>query len=233
MDRSLTRWLVALGVIWFILLGCRTANLIAQAQPTFTRTVTRTVTRTPPRPTFTPVPPTVPLPPAFALSPTLALPPTLAAPVPTRAPTPRIVPTRTPVPRPAAPVPPPPTADLYQGYYYRVLKNTCVSDSNTRAEGTVYNNGVPQNGVTVRIANGNGGDPVIDDFITGMDPSDYKHHDPSLQGKYRLGIAEGQRIDGNWWVFIIDSTGQQISVGAYFKTFDAPGCNKAIIDFAH
>ncbi len=137
-----------------------------------------------------------------------------------------------PPPPPPTPIPPP-TADPYQGYYYRVLKNVCVTAPNTRAEGTVFNNGVPQNGVKVRIANGNGGDPVIDDFTTGMDPSDFRHQDPALQGKYRLGIAEGQQIDGNWWVFVVNSKGEQISVGAYFKTHDAPGCNTAFIDFGH
>ncbi len=74
---------------------------------------------------------------------------------------------------------------------------------------------------------------MIDDFTTGVDPSDHAHQDPSLQGKYRLGIAEGQQIDGNWWVFVVNNKGEQISVGAYFKTHDGPGCNTALIDFGH
>ncbi|MBI4785434.1 MAG: hypothetical protein HY782_00075 [Chloroflexi bacterium] len=213
---------VLLGIVWLVLLACRTGDVIARAQPTATSTVTRTV-----RPTFTRVPPTAPP------TPTLVPAPTVRPVTATRVPTARPAPTRTlPLP-PTAPPPPPPTADLYQGYYYRVAKSVCTPAQNTRAEGTVYDNGVPQNGVRVRIANGNGGSPVIDDFITGVDPSDYKHVDPALQGKYRLGLAEGQQMDGNWWVFIVDSNGQQISVGAYFKTSDTTGCNTAAIDFAH
>ena len=211
------------GIVWFVVLGCRTGDLIAGAQAT----ATRTVTRTPPRPTFTRVPPTAPP------TPTLVPSPTARVLTPTRVPTARPAPTRTPVPQPVAPPPAPPTADPYQGYYYRITKNVCSASGNTRAEGIVLNNGLPQNGVKVRIANANGGDAVIDDFITGVDPSDYKHQDPALQGKYRLGIAEGQQIDGNWWVFIVDNNGQQISVGAYFKSFDTSGCNTATIDFAH
>ncbi len=138
----------------------------------------------------------------------------------------RPVPTQTPIP--------PPTADLYQGFYYRILKNVCVTAPNTRAQGTVFNNGVPQNGVRVRVSgDGNGGQPAIDDFITGTDPSDYKHVDPALQGKYQLGIFEGQQNAGKWWVWIIDNKEQPLSPGAHFNSQDGGGCNTAIIDFAH
>ncbi len=47
--------IVSLGsIFWLVVLGCRTGDLIARANPTATRTVTRTL----PRPTFTPAPPT-------------------------------------------------------------------------------------------------------------------------------------------------------------------------------
>lgn len=80
---------------------------------------------------------------------------------------------------------------------------------------------------------GLGGDPAIDDFVTGVDPSDYKHNDPSLKGKYRLGIFEGQQNAGNWWVWIINDKGDRMSPGAFFNTHDGPGCNTAFIDFGH
>lgn len=94
-------------------------------------------------------------------------------------------------------------------------------------------NGLPKNGVRVRVSIAEHGNPVIDDFITGTDPTDHKHICPECQGKYRLGIAEGQRIGGNWWVFIVDGGGNPQSPGVYVKTHDGPGCNTATVDFRH
>lgn len=131
------------------------------------------------------------------------------------------------------PVPPPPTADPYQGFYYRILRNTCTTAGNTRIEGMVYNNGTPQNGVTVRVSYAKGGPPVINDFVTGTDPTDYKHVDPSLQGKYRPGLYEGQQNAGNWFVFIINSSSEPQSPSAFVNTHDGPGCNTATVDFGH
>jgi hypothetical protein len=220
------------AMIWLALLGCQITNELTQltqakAVPTSTRTRTPTTLIT--HPTFTPIPPT------------LEIPPTVAQPIipPTNPPPPPPSPTRTTAPRPAptrAPViapPSPPTPDLFQGYFYRVLKNNCVSADNTRIEGTVFNNGVPQSGVRVRLSSGKYDVPVIDDFITGTDPADAKHIAPEWAGRYRLSPAEGQRMDGNWWVFIIDNKETPLSVAAYIKTHDAPGCNTATVDFAH
>lgn len=97
----------------------------------------------------------------------------------------------------------------------------------------MYENGLPRNGVIVRASYAENGPPVVDDFITGTDPSDYKHTDPALKGKYRMGIAEGQQIDGNWWVFLLDSNGNLLSPGVYVKTHDGAGCNTATVDFTH
>ncbi len=212
-------------MLWLLLLGCRTTDFfaIARVNATPTRTVTRTV-----RPTFSPVPPTQSPLPTLMPAPL----PAVALPSATRAPTAR--PVATPKPAPSASPVPPPTADLYQGYYYRVAKNVCTTAPNTRAEGTVFNNGIPQNGVRVRVSgDGLGGGPAVNDFVTGVDPSDYKHIDPSLQGKYRLGIFEGQQNAGNWWVWVVNENGDRISMGAFFNTHDGPGCNTAYIDFAH
>lgn len=208
------------GIFWLVILGCRTTDVIARANPTATSTVTRTV----PRPTFTPAPPT-PLP-------TQVPPPPPASP--TRAPTARPTTPRPVVPaRSPTPAPPPPTADPYAGWYYKPVNKGCVAASNTRIEGIVLENGVPKNGVRVRVSIAEHGDPVINDFITGTDPNDHKHICPECQGRYRLGIAEGQRIDGNWWVFIIDASGAPQSPGVYVKTHDNPGCNTATVDFRH
>ena len=84
-----------------------------------------------------------------------------------------------------------------------------MTASNTRIQGTVYDNGVKKNGVTVRVSESDGGPkfPELDDFVTGTDPSDYKHICPECEGMYRISPAEGQMVDGNWWVFIVDGSG--------------------------
>ena len=228
---------ILLGIVLgLVLLGCQITDTLTFLRPAPakspqaigpTKTIASAVAST--RPTFTPVPPTLDVPPTDVPPPIV---PTNTAPRPS--------PTRTSPPRPtatrvvaAAPPPPTPTIDLYQGYFYRIAKNTCVAASNTRIEGTVFNNGAPQNGIRVRLSSGKYDIPVINDFITGTDPSDDKHIAPEWQGRYRLSPAEGQRIDGNWWVFIIDKNEQPLSVAAYVKTHDTAGCNTATVDFAH
>lgn len=215
------RAILFLGIVWLVILGCRTTEVIARAAPTATSEATRTTVR----PTFTRVPPTEP--------PTLVpLPPPPASP--TRAPTARPTTPRPVVPaRSPTPAPPPPTPDPYAGWYYKPVNKGCVAAGNTRIEGTVFENGLPKNGVRVRLSDSENGGPLIDDFITGVDPNDHKHICPECAGKYRLGIAEGQRIDGNWWVYIVDPSGAPQSPGVYVKTHDNPGCNTATIDFRH
>jgi hypothetical protein len=133
----------------------------------------------------------------------------------------------------ATPAPPPPTPDPYAGYYYKPVNKGCVTAPNTRIQGTVYENGQKKNGVTVRVSDREGGGPSISDFVTGTDPSDYKHINPSLQGQYRLALYEGQQNAGNWWVFIVDEGGNLLSPGVLVTTQDGPGCNTATIDFVH
>lgn len=219
---DLARLILFGGAFWLVVLGCRTSDVVARVNPTATSTVTRTVQR----PTFTPAPPTQP---PTVIPPTLPPPPS-----PTRTPTTRPAPTRIPTPaRAPTPAPPPPTPDPYAGWYYRPVNKGCVAAPNTRIEGTVIENGVPKNGVRVRVSHAEHAEPSINDFITGTDPTDYKHINPALQGKYRLGIAEGQRIDGNWWVFVLDAGGNPLSPGVHVKTHDDPGCNTATVDFVH
>jgi hypothetical protein len=216
--------ILAAGLGWFMILGCSTTNLIARANPGATNTAAPTV-----RATFTRIPPTEPPPPP----PPTAVPPPVIPP--TRTPTPRRPPTRVPTPKPAAPTPVPPTPDLFGGFYYRPVNKGCSTSTsrNTRIEGTVYDNGVRKNGVTVRLSHGEHLDPLLPDFITGGDPSDPNHKAPEREGMYRLSPAEGGYQDGNWWVFVIDGNGNPLSKGQYIKTHDAPGCNIAIVDFVH
>jgi hypothetical protein len=129
----------------------------------------------------------------------------------------------------------PPTPDPDAGWYYkRVFKGCSTSTSpNTRIEGTVYENGVKKNNVTVRLSHGEHLEPLIPDFVTGVDPTDPNHIAPERQGMYRLSPAEGGYMDGNWWVFVIDNNGNPLSKGQWIKTHDGPGCNIAIVDFVH
>jgi hypothetical protein len=160
--------------------------------------------------------------------------PTALLVLPTRAPTARPASPRPPtVGKSATPAPPPPTADPYAAYYYKPRNVKCVTASNTRIEGTVTENGIPKNGVRVRISDREGGAPSIDDFITGNDPSDYKHTCPECAGKYRLALYEGQQNAGNWWVFILDSADNLLSPGVLITTQDNGGCNTATVDFVH
>lgn len=223
---SSARIIVLIGLFWLVVLSCRTSDVIAQANPTATRTVTRTV----PRPTFTSVPPTaIPsdTPPPLPPQPTTTL--VVPGPAPTQRPT-----TRPPTPsKSATPAPPPPTADPYAGYYYKPRNVKCVTAPNTRIEGTVTENGIPKNGVRVRVSDVTGGGPSIDDFITGTDPSDFKHTCPECAGKYRLALYEGQQNAGNWWVFILDNADNLLSPGVLITTQDGGGCNSATVDFVH
>lgn len=214
---------VLVALLCFALLACRVSDVfIAQGSTPTTRTPTR------PRPTFTLYAQVV-----EQETPTSPPPPTIPPPPPPRPPTAR-PPTRVPTPaRSPTPAPLPPTPDPYAGYYYKPVNKGCVTAGNTRIQGTVIENGGKKNGVRVRVSLSEGGDPVIDDFITGVDPADYKHIDPSLQGQYRLGLFEGQQNAGNWWVFILDAGGNRISPGVYVNTQDGGGCNTATIDFVH
>ena len=216
--------ILAALLAWFVILGCRTTDLIALANPSATSTSAPIV-----RPTFTRVPPTVPPPPP---QPTSIPPPTAP---PTRAPTLRPPPTHVPTPKPAVPPPPQPTADLFGSYPYRPVFKGCVAAPNTRIEGTVYENGLKKNGVIVRLSESDGGPkfPDLDDFVTGTDPSDNKHACPACEGMYRISPAEGQMVDGNWWVFIIDGSGAPLSKGFFVHTQEGPGCNTGTVDFVH
>lgn len=217
------RTLTIFAAVWIILLACRvTDGLVAQGGTPATATPT-----TRPRPTFTlaarllETPTDIPPPP----SPTRPPPPTPRPP--TRVP---------PTVKPAATAPPPPTPDPDAGYYYKRIFKGCAVAPNTRIEGTVTENGTLRNGVRVRISFEENGPPdtPLADFVTGVDPSDPNHIPcPSCEGKYRLSPAEGGRIDGNWWVFVVDGSGNPMSKSTFIHTQDGPGCNTATLDFAH
>jgi len=78
-----------------------------------------------------------------------------------------------------------------------------------------------------------GGEAILPDFTTGVDPNDPNHRDDSLQGQYRFGLQEGGFRAGNWYVFIINNLGTQMSPNGNVQTDDKPGCNIATVDFSH
>jgi hypothetical protein len=116
-----------------------------------------------------------------------------------------------------------------------VVKIACLSGENTRAIGVVYENGVPKNGVRVRVSFDYGGAAVAADFISGHDPINPNVLDPQHPGYYQIGISEGATQDGNWWVFIVDDQNRTISDGRWFKTdaiVSGSSCNIGVTDFA-
>lgn len=212
-------WIVA-AIIALTMLACQSIGLIAQADPTPTDIPLRpTLTRVPPSPA-----PTVPPPPPPTARPTQTRRPPTARPIPTR--------TFTPAPPPTG-VPPTATPDPDAGYAYRVGKITCIASTNTRIEGTITENGSPLNGVLVRVSGAPHGPKAIDDATTGINPADYKRADPTFAGKYRLGLYEGQRIAGNWFVFVVNAAGEPLSRDANAQTTSEASCNSVTIDFTH
>ena len=142
-------------------------------------------------------------------------------------------PTRTPTPtETAAPVVSPTPSRCPQ--IYCVIKSDCQPGENTRAIGTVYDNGVPVNGVKVRVSTGYQGSPAAADFLSGHDPINTSALYPDHAGYYQIGIVEGSPHAGTWWVFLLDDKGNVISEGHSFITQDVESpnsCQIGITDF--
>ncbi len=241
-------YLFAFGFIAFAMIfDCRAAELVSNLRQRRTgvtavaaqaarRTPSPTAARVAPveTPTETPTtPPTATLEPSPTEFPSdTPEPADTATPRPTSTPVP---PTRKPLPTQTfTPAPPPSPTRCPQEYC--VTKATCIPDNNTRATGIVYENGVPKNGVRVRVSYADGGAPAAADFISGHDPINRDKLDPHNPGYYQVGIREGAAFDGNWWVFLMDDTGQnEISEGRWFKStavVTASSCQVGITDFS-
>lgn len=104
-------------------------------------------------------------------------------------------------------------------------------------EGYVYNKGVPENGVVVRVAKEPGAYPLVDDFVSGNSAINPGKPDPNNPGYYSLQIVAGAPREGNWWVFIVDvpKGTKQISEAKFIHTNDDPlnpvNCQHAFVDF--
>ena len=220
MKKFSTSTILAIAVLVLLGLACRVTDVIAQNPGVATNTPTRA------RPTFTRV--------AVAIEEPTNPPPPPSPPTRPPPPTPRPA-TRAPTPRPATAAPPPPTPDPDAGFYYKRIFKGCVAASNTRVEGTVTENGNLKNGAKVRMSFSENGpaDTPLPDFVTGTDPADPNRNCPECRGKYRLSPSEGSLIDGNWWVHVVDDSGNPMSRSTFIHTQDGPGCNTATIDFVH
>ncbi len=229
--------------VFAIILDCRAAELVnslRQRRPAVT-SIAAQPTQSTHSPTATEV--------ALVETPTdTRVPSETLEPSPTELPTDTLEPIVTATPRPTStpapparkptstqtftPVPPPSPTRCPQEYC--VTKATCVPDGNTRAIGTVDENGVPKNGVRVRVSYADGGAPAAADFISGHDPINRDRLDPAHPGYYQVGIMEGAAFDGNWWVFLVDDKGEEISEGRWFKTVNvttSDSCNVGVTDF--
>lgn len=243
--RSLRIWLLALSVSG-ALLACRTADLlsnaltprVAQNSPAASASQEATATlRAPTHTRPTRAPTQVPTefiptePPPTAIPATEAPPPTD-----TRRPAPTKKPLPTEPPTPAGPTATPAPTRCPQQYC--VVYRGCQPDAgNTMVEGIVYNNGVPENGVAVRVAKEQGAYPMVDDFISGTDPINPGQPDPNNPGRYILQIVAGAPREGNWWIFVVDRANgtKQISEAKLVHTNDDPNnpanCQHAFVDF--
>lgn len=251
----LARWSVLTAVVFVLLLACRTTDLITgnyvpPASELFAQTgvnSTETLealsleapTDRPTRAALATDVPTVFVPPPEAPTdvplPSTEPPPPTDIPLPTNTPRPTTRPQPTVPPSPAAPTPTAGPTRCPQTYC--VSYRGCQTDGNTIIEGIVYTNGVPENGVAVRVAKEPGAYPLVDDFVSGNDPINPGHPDPNNPGHYILQIVAGSPREGNWWVFVIDKPNgtKQISEAKLIHTNDDnsnPGnCQHALVDF--
>lgn len=243
-------FLLTLAII-AILLACRTVDLITNAPEESSVALQveerATETRPRPRPSLTPFVPQQQQPPQVATFPTEE--PFL----PTEIPLPTDEPFQVqeqPEPEFEEPPPPPPQPTPTDAgptatpgptpcpKTYCVVYRGCQPDSgNTLVEGYVYKNGVPENGVAVRVALSEGAYPLVDDFVTGNSTVNPGQPDPNTPGYYKLQIVPGAAREGNWWVFVIDTPNgtKQISEAQLIHTnddgFNPANCQHAFVDF--
>jgi hypothetical protein len=160
----------------------------------------------------------------------------------TEAPTETEVPTDTEAPAPAeVSVPtdtdePTETEVPTREFQYQISYSWCGPNQGiTFVEGTIYQDGDTQDGLLVRLAVNPGGDPIVNDYKAGTDPS--------KPGGYTQIIGANGPRGGLWYLWVVDpDTKQRISDIATVKT-DAKyvedtdqssgSCQSAVVDFAN
>jgi uncharacterized protein YgiM (DUF1202 family) len=156
-------------------------------------------------------------------------------PAPPPPPTPAPVqPTATPVPAqptqpPAAPPPTQPPAQRYK-FNVAVLGRCDPNGGVTYVQGRTYIGGVPQSdGWSVAFSYAPDG-PVVASIKAGPHPG-YEGWD---QGFYSHILQSDGPREGNWWFWVVDSSGNRISEMANVRTDGTAGdgkCQQAVIDF--
>lgn len=146
-------------------------------------------------------------------------------PAPTAPPAPP--PTNTPVPQPTQP--PAPTEPPKPQYKFNiVVVSRCERQpAGNWFEGTTYINGQPQNGYKVAFSYEPDG-PIVATMQSGP----HEGYPGWKTGYYSHIINATGPQAGNWFVWVVDDTGQRISeIGNFQTTGPGEGCNQAVVDF--
>jgi hypothetical protein len=185
-----------------------TPTLVAGLPATWTPTLTGTPTRTA-IPTITPLPTDTPLPTSTT----------------TR--------TRLPTRRPPTSTPLPPTLVPYT-YAYRPVNVRCTHSGGTFVKGTVWNGGVPQTGVRIRLSWTPNGSAAAADQVTG-----YQAADQSTSYTFVLRGNGAYSAGSDWYVWVLDYNDQPASDPnmGHVRTNnlgpnDSNACWMAVVDFA-
>jgi hypothetical protein len=143
--------------------------------------------------------------------------------VPTQPPPPPA--TNTPVPAPAAPTEPP--KPKYK-FNVAVVGRCDRQPAGNWFEGKTYVGGVPQSGYKVVFSYAADAEWITQPQITGPHEG-YPGWD---QGYYSHIIRPTDPIAGNWFVWVVDDSGQRISeIANWQSTGPGEGCNQAVVDF--
>ncbi len=150
----------------------------------------------------------------------------IPAPPPATATSPPPPPTNTPVPQQAAPTSPP--AQNYE--FNRALVQKCDPNAGvTYVQGTVYKSGSPANGYLVTFSYAPDGPQVA--TVTSGPHTGYEGWGT---GFYSHILQSNGAREGNWFFWIVDSSGKRISAIANVHTDGESGdgkCQQAVVDF--
>ncbi|MDH7487427.1 MAG: SH3 domain-containing protein [Anaerolineae bacterium] len=139
-------------------------------------------------------------------------------------------PTATPRPRPT-PTPAVPTPTPKRYLYSKAILQWCEPNAGVTAiEGTVYQNHQPYNGARVVFSYAPDG-PVVSEIISGP----HAGYPGWNAGFYSHILQAGGPREGDWYVWIVDNSGNRISeISPRVHTDATAGtgkCQKAIVDF--
>lgn len=151
-------------------------------------------------------------------------------------------PTNTPIPAPVQPAPeqpapeqpapeepaqPPPPANNYK-FNVAVVGSCARQPAGNWFEGKTYINGQPASGYKVVFSYAPDAAPITSPMTTGPHPG-YEGWDA---GYYSHIINASGPAAGNWFVWVVDDSGNRISeIANWQSTGPGEGCNQAVVDF--